>query len=74
MLTGRSGAGAEANSEVVLIDDGNRPERQVTRLGYTRGRAHRAPLGPATGPLPKLQSSTRPMPRLPTGPLPRLRR
>jgi hypothetical protein len=30
--------------------------------------------GPATGPLPRLQSTTRPMPRLPTGPLPRLRR
>ena len=30
----RAGAGAEASSEVVLIADGNRPDRQVTRLGY----------------------------------------
>jgi hypothetical protein len=70
-----SGAGAEANSEVVLIADGNRPDRQVTRLGYQLvGERTVLRFGPSTGPLPKLRSNTRPMPRLPTGPLPRLRR
>ena len=70
-----SGAGAEANSEVVLITDCNRPERQVTRLGYELvGERTVLRFGPSTGPLPKLRSSTRPMPRLSTGPLPRLRR
>jgi hypothetical protein len=70
-----SGAGAEANSEVVLIADGNRSDRQVTRLGFQLvGERTVLRFGPATGQLPKMQSSTRPMPRLPTGPLPRLRR
>jgi hypothetical protein len=70
-----SGAGAEANSEVVLIADGNRSDRLVTRLGYQLvGERTVLRFGPSTGPLPKLRSSTRPMPRLPTGPLPRLRR
>jgi hypothetical protein len=70
-----SGGGAEANSEVVLIADGNRPDRQVTRLGFQIvGERTVLRFGPSTGPLPKLQSSSRPMPRLPTGPLPRLRR
>jgi hypothetical protein len=68
-------AGSEAISEVVLIADGNRPDRQVTRLGYQLvGERTVLRFGPASGPLPKLQSTTRPMPRLPTGPLPRLRR
>ena len=71
----RSGAGAEANAEVVLIADGNRPDRQVTRLGYRLvGERTVLRFGPSSGPQPKLQSNTRPMPRLPTGPLPRLRR
>jgi hypothetical protein len=70
-----SGAGAEASSEVVLIIDGNRPDRQVTRLGFRLvGERTVLRFGPSTGPLPKLPSNTRPMPRLPTGPLPRLRR
>jgi hypothetical protein len=70
-----SGAGADAASEVVLIADGNRPDRQVTRLGYQIvGERTVLRFGPATGSVPKLQSNTRPMPRLPTGPLPRLRR
>jgi len=69
------GVGAEAVSEVVLIADGNRPDRQVTRLGYRLvGERTVLRFGPATGPLPKLSANTRPMPRLPTGPLPRLRR
>jgi len=67
--------GPEVNSEVVLIADGNRPDRQVTRLGFQLvGERAVLRFGPSTGPLPKLQSTTRPMPRLPTGPLPRLRR
>ena len=69
-----SGAAAEANSEVVLIVDGNRPDRQVTRLGYQLvGERTVLRFGPATGPVPGLRA-TRPMPRMPTGPLPRLRR
>ncbi len=69
------GAGAEANSEVVLIADGNRSDRLVTRLGYQLvGERTVLRFGPSSGPLPKLRSNTRPMPRLPTGPLPRLRR
>ena len=67
--------GAEAISEVVLIADGNRPDRTATRLGYQLvGERTVLRFGPATGPQPRLHSSTRPMPRLPTGPLPRLRR
>jgi hypothetical protein len=59
----------------VLIADGNRPDRQVTRLGYQIvGERTVLRFGPATGSVPKLQSNTRPMPRLPTGPLPRQRR
>jgi hypothetical protein len=70
-----AGPGAEANSEVVLIADGNRPDRQVTRLGYQLvGERTVLRFGPSTGPQPKLPANTRPMPRLPTGPLPRLRR
>jgi hypothetical protein len=68
-------AGAEAISEVVLIADGNRPDRQATRLGYQLvGERTVLRFGPATDPHPRLHSGTRPMPRLPTGPLPRLRR
>jgi hypothetical protein len=67
--------GAEANTEVVLIADGNRSDRQVARLGFQLvGERSVLRFGPGTGPLPKLPSNTRPMPRLPTGPLPRLRR
>jgi hypothetical protein len=70
-----AGGGPEANSEVVLIADGNRSDRQVTRLGFQLvGERTVLRFGPSTGPLPKLPSNTRPMPRLPTGPLPRLRR
>ncbi len=59
----------------MLIADGNRPDRQVTRLGYQLvGERAVLRFGPSTGPLPKLPPDTRPMPRLPTGPLPRLRR
>jgi hypothetical protein len=69
------GVGAAANSEVVLIADGTRPDRQVTRLGFQLvGERAVLRFGPWTGPQPKLPANTRPMPRLPTGPLPRLRR
>ena len=49
-----SGGGAEANSEVVLIADGNRPDRQVTRLGFRLvGERTVLRFGPSTGPLPR---------------------
>ena len=56
-LTGRA-------SEVVLITDSNRPHRQAAQLGYELiGERAVLRFGPATGSIP----------RLPTGPLPRLR-
>jgi hypothetical protein len=66
---------AEKATEVVLIANGTRSDRRAVRLGYQLV-DERAVLrfGPSTGSLQKLQSTTRPMPRLPTGPLPRLRR
>jgi hypothetical protein len=69
------GSAAGQAAEVVLIADGTKSDRRAARLGYQLV-TERAVLrfGPATGPLPRLQSTTRPMPRLPTGPLPRLRR
>ena len=69
------GTAAGKAAEVVLIADGTKSDRRAARLGYQLV-TERAVLrfGPATGPLPRLQSTTRPMPRLPTGPLPRLRR
>jgi hypothetical protein len=51
-------------SEVVLITDSNRPHRQAAQLGYELiGERAVLRFGPATGSIP----------RLPTGPLPRLR-
>jgi hypothetical protein len=66
---------AEKATEVVLIANGTRSDRRAARLGYELV-DERAVLrfGPSTGTPQKLQSTTRPMPRLPTGPLPRLRR
>jgi hypothetical protein len=65
---------AGAAREVVLVTDRNGPDRRVTRLGFQLV-AERAVLrfGPPTAPLPKLRA-TGPMPRWPTGPLPRVRR
>lgn len=62
-------------TQVVLITDGSGPDRRVSRLGYQLV-DERAVLrfGPPTDPVPRLNSASRPMPRLPTGPLPRLRR
>jgi hypothetical protein len=66
---------SEQATEVVLIADGTRSDRRAARLGYHLvGERAVLRFGPATGSLPRLQSTTRPMPRLPTGPLPRLRR
>ena len=66
---------AEKATEVVLIANGTRSDRRAARLGYHLvGERAVLRFGPATGPLPRVGSSTRPMPRLPTGPLPRLRR
>jgi len=66
---------SEKAAEVVLIGDGTRSDRRAARLGYQLvGERAVLRFGPATGALPRLQSTTRPMPRLPTGPLPRLRR
>jgi hypothetical protein len=66
---------AEKATEVVLIANGTRSDRRAARLGYQLvGERAVLRFGPATGSLQKLQSTTRPMPRLPTGPLPRLRR
>ncbi len=60
--------------EVVLITDMNRPERWAGLLGYQLvGERDVLRFGPATGPLPRLRASGS-MPRLPTGPLPRLPR
>ena len=66
---------AEKATEVVLIASGTRSDRRAARLGYQLvGERAVLRFGPSTGSLQKLQSTTRPMPRLPTGPLPRLRK
>jgi hypothetical protein len=68
------GASRPAGSQVVMITDTNRPDRRVARLGYQLvGERAILRFGPPTGPLPSLRT-TGPMPRLPTGPLPRFRR
>lgn len=62
-------------TQVVLITDGSRPDRMVSRLGYQLVDERAVfRFGPPTSPQPQLKSASRPMPRLPTGPLPRLRR
>jgi hypothetical protein len=60
--------------EVVMITDKNRPDHWGNRFGYQLV-SERAVLrfGPATGPIPR-PARTNSMPRLPTGPLPRLPR
>jgi hypothetical protein len=63
-----------AGAQVVMITDRNRPDRRVARLGYQLvGERAVLRFGPPTGPLPSARA-TGPMPRLPTGPLPRFRR
>jgi hypothetical protein len=75
-LAGRVPASAaEQATEVVLIASGTRSDRRAARLGYELvGERAVLRFGPSTGTPQKLSSTTRPMPRLPTGPLPRLRR
>jgi len=60
--------------EVVMITDKNRSDHWGGRVGYQQI-SERAVLrfGPATGSMPRM-NSTNSMPRLPTGPLPRLPR
>ena len=72
MLAASRVALAGEASEVVLITETNRPERLAGRLGYQLiGERVVLRFGPATGPMPRLQ--TGPMQRPPTGPMPRLR-
>jgi hypothetical protein len=68
------GAMARHVNEVVMITDKNRPDRWGGRFGYQLV-SERAVLrfGPVTGPMPRTQPSGA-MPRLATGPLPRLPR
>jgi hypothetical protein len=67
----------EANrrvNEVVMITDKNRSDRWGSRLGYQLiGERAVLRFGPVTGPQPR-PHATGGMPRLPTGPLPRLPR
>ena len=60
--------------EVVMITDKNRSDRWGGRLGYQLvGERAVLRFGPVTGPMPKAHPAGA-MPRLPTGPLPRLPR
>jgi hypothetical protein len=60
--------------EVVMITDKNRPDQWGGRFGYQLvGERSVLRFGPATGAIPRVNSAN-PMPRLPTGPLPRLPR
>jgi hypothetical protein len=67
------GASGRVN-EVVMITDKNRSDRWGGRLGYQLvGERAVLRFGPVTGPMPKAHPAGA-MPRLPTGPLPRLPR
>jgi hypothetical protein len=68
------GAASGRVTEVVMITDKSRPDRWSGRFGYQLV-SERAVLrfGPVTGPMPRSQPSGA-MPRLATGPLPRLPR
>ncbi|WP_300609224.1 GNAT family N-acetyltransferase, partial [Trebonia sp.] len=64
MLAASRASLADGASEVVLITETNRSERLAPRLGYELiGERAVLRFGPATGPMPRLQ----------TGPMPRLR-
>ncbi len=68
------GAASGRVNEVVMITDKNRSDRWGSRLGYQLvGERAVLRFGPVTGPIPRGQT-TGSMPRLPTGPLPRLPR
>jgi hypothetical protein len=59
-------------NEVVMITDKNRPDRRGGRFGYQLvGERALLRFGPATGSMPRAHPSGA-IPRLPTGPLPRL--
>ncbi|HEY6495446.1 MAG TPA: hypothetical protein VIZ43_19385 [Trebonia sp.] len=75
LLTGAGpGQARGAVREVVLITDRSRSDHWGGRLGYELvGERAVLRFGPATGPVPR-PTRTNAMPRLPTGPLPRLRR
>ena len=65
VLAGPPEGGAGQVAEVVMITDGNKPDRLAMRIGYELvGERAILRFGPPTGP----------MPRFPTGPMPRLRR
>jgi hypothetical protein len=71
---GMLGAASGRVNEVVMITDKNRSDRWGGRLGYQLvGERAVLRFGPVTGPMPRAHS-TGAMPRLPTGPLPRLPR
>jgi hypothetical protein len=71
---GAPGGASGRVNEVVMITDKNRSDRWGSRLGYQLvGERAVLRFGPVTGPMPRSQS-TGSMPRLPTGPLPRLPR
>jgi hypothetical protein len=68
------GTASHVRPQVVMITDTSRSDRRAVRLGYQLiGERAVLRFGPPTGPLPGLRG-TGPMPRLPTGPLPRFRR
>jgi hypothetical protein len=68
------GAASGHVSEVVMITDKSRSDRWGSRLGYQLvGERAVLRFGPVTGPVPRPHQSGA-MPRLPTGPLPRLPR
>ncbi len=72
VLPGTAPGGGRVD-EIVMITDRNRPDSWAIRLGYQLVN-ERAVLrfGPVTSPVPRM-ARTGPMPRLPTGPLRRLR-
>lgn len=68
------GAASARVDEVVMITDMNRSDRWGSRLGYQLvGERAVLRFGPVTGPQPR-PHATGAMPRMPTGPLPRLPR
>jgi hypothetical protein len=73
VLPGAAPGGGRVD-EIVLITDKNSPNQWAARLGYQLVSERSVfRFGPVTGPVPRLRR-TGSMPRLPTGPLPRLPR
>jgi hypothetical protein len=72
--TGPGNGASSLVHEVVMITDKNRSDRWGGRLGYQLvGERAVLRFGPVTGPIPRAHPAGA-MPRLPTGPLPRLPR